>query len=288
MILRRGASLSGAGNGLTDVFYTVRNGSTWLLADDNDNGVLDATDFAIRFIGERTFTEGDFTSSTEFVTAGTDGNDTIDGTDGDDTIFALAGDDVVFGLDGSDTIDGGDGNDTLDGGPGFGFDDLIGGDGNDTLILRDSEFGGNASGGAGNDLLIGSDAEFAFTSLDGGAGNDTLQAGAGATSLFDLEGGDDILIGGTGDDQFTGGAGLDRFVFGATWTSEFGFQDVIWDLEDGVEKIDLRGSGLTFDDLFIEDSGFSAIITASAGRIEVWGFGQQGIGGLITADDFLF
>ena len=190
-----GASLSGAGNGLTDVFYTVRSGSTWLLADDNDNGELDATDFAVQFIGGQTFTEGDFTSSTEFVTAGTDGNDTITGTDGDDTIFALAGDDVVFGLDGSDTIDGGDGNDTLDGGAGFAFDNLIGGDGNDTLILQDGEFGGNASGGAGDDLLIGSNAEFALTSLDGGAGNDTLQAGAGSTSLFDVEGGDDTLIG---------------------------------------------------------------------------------------------
>ena len=34
------------------------------------------------------------------------------------------------------------------------------------------------------------------------------------------------------------------FVFGPTWSS--GFQDIIWDFEDGVEKIDLTASGLTF------------------------------------------
>lgn len=72
-------------------------------------------------------------------------------------------------------------------------------------------------------------------------------------------------------------------MFGATWTSEFGFQDIIWDFEDGVEKLDLSGSGLTFADLTIGDDGFSAIITSSAGRIEV-----VGLAGQITEADFLF
>jgi Ca2+-binding RTX toxin-like protein len=104
-------------------------------------------------------------------------------------------------------------------------------------------------------LLIGSDAS-SFTTLDGGGGNDTLQAGDGGASLLGdgFEGGvgDDRLEGGIGDDQFIGGTGIDQFVFGAQWSS--GFQDVIWDLEDGIEKIDLTGSGLAFGDLIIDDS----------------------------------
>jgi Ca2+-binding RTX toxin-like protein len=137
-------------------------------------------------------------------------------------------------------------------------------------------------------VLVGSATEFSFSQLDGGTGNDTLRAGAGNTSLVDFDGGDDRLEGGAGDDQFLGGAGTDEFVFGAVWTSPSGFQDIIYDFEDGVEFIDLSSSGLTFADLTIEDSGFSAIVSASAGQIEVSGFGQQGNGARITEDDFLF
>jgi Ca2+-binding RTX toxin-like protein len=106
----------------------------------------------------------------------------------------------------------------------------------------------------------------------------------------DFEGGDDRLEGGSGDDQYFGGAGIDQFVFGAVWTDPLnGFQDTIYDLEADAEKIDLRASGLQFSDLTIEDSGFSAYVTATAGRIEVSGFGEAANGGrgLIEAD-FLF
>ena len=286
-----GAVLPGAEDGVTQVVYTIRGGDTWLLADVNDNGRLDNRDFAVQFDGRHEFTVDDFTSSTDFAIAGTQGNDTLTGTADNDVIFGLAGNDIITGLEGDDTLDGGLGNDTLEGGPGFGFDDLRGGEGNDTLTLASSEFGGNAAGGEGDDLLIGSDTS-SFNSLDGGAGNDTLRAGAGGASLIGdgFEGGvgDDRLEGGIGDDQFTGGAGTDQFVFGPQWTTEFGFQDVIWDLEDGLEKIDLTASGLQFDDLTIDDTGFSAIVTSSAGRIEVVGFGQQGTAGQLTQDDFLF
>ena len=40
----------------------------------NDNGSLDGTDFAVRFVGTHNLATTDFTS-TEFVTAGTDGDD---------------------------------------------------------------------------------------------------------------------------------------------------------------------------------------------------------------------
>ena len=134
-------------------------------------------------------------------------------------------------------------------------------------------------------MLIGGDTT--RSTLNGGAGNDTLRAGAAGADLVDFEGGNDRLVGGAGDDLFFGGAGRDLFVFGATWTSVTGFQDVIADFENGLDKIDLRGSGLTFKDLSINDSGYSAIITSSAGQIEVTVVGQPSAGALTQAD-FLF
>ena len=279
----RALEQSGAGNGLIDVFYTVQGGNTWLLTDVNDNGVLDATDTAIQFNGVHAFTEADFTARTNFVIAGTNKSDNLAGTEGDDILFGLVKNDSIFGLGGNDDIYGGAGNDLLDGGAGF--NNLYGDAGNDTLTLKDSDLGGSAYGGEGNDLLIGSDTT--FSSLDGGAGNDTLRAGSAGAYLLDFDGGNDQLMGGAGDDVFFGGAGADLFVFGATWTSEFGYQDVIADFEDGLDKIDLRGSGLTFADLAIDDSGYSAIITSTAGRIEVTLVGQPSAGA-ITQADFLF
>jgi Ca2+-binding RTX toxin-like protein len=60
------------------------------------------------------------------------------------------------------------------------------------------------SGGAGNDRLQSSQ-DGQPTTLDGGAGNDTLQGGTGA----------DTLIGGDGDDTLTGREGSDRLLGGA-------------------------------------------------------------------------
>ena len=63
--------------------------------------------------------------------------------------------------------------------------------------------------------------------------------------MADFEGGNDRMVGSAAEDQFFGGDGVDQFVFGAVWnTPPDGFVDVIFDLEDGVEKIDLSGSGL--------------------------------------------
>jgi Ca2+-binding RTX toxin-like protein len=51
---RVGAPLPGAGDGVTQLAYAQRNGDTWLFADENDNGRLDATDFTVRFEGSMT------------------------------------------------------------------------------------------------------------------------------------------------------------------------------------------------------------------------------------------
>jgi Ca2+-binding RTX toxin-like protein len=283
------AAQAGAGNNLLDVFYTVSEGNTWLLFDDDDNGVLDATDSAIKFDGVHAFTVEDFTESTQrnFVTAGTPKSDAMSGTEDDDILFGLAKNDVILGLGGSDEMYGGAGNDYLDGGTGYNF--MHGDGGNDTLTLKDSTNGGDAFGDEGNDTLIGSDMEFTYTSLNGGAGNDTLRAGTGYYTSMNGDIGNDVLVAGIGWDQMSGGSGADLFVMGSTWNTE-GFADAIYDFEDGIDRIDLRGSGLTFADLTITDAehGYTTLITSSAGQLEVSFNPFESIPGRITEADFIF
>lgn len=87
----------------------------WLAADDNGDGVLDSTDFALRLDGVHAIAAGDFSPGTALVTAGGDGADNLAGTAGGDTIFGLGGDDVLRGRSGNDMLDGGVGDDRLDG-----------------------------------------------------------------------------------------------------------------------------------------------------------------------------
>ncbi|WP_292288883.1 hypothetical protein [Marivita sp.] len=106
--------------------------------------------------------------SSETITLGTTGNDTIDRS-------SATTQDVIHGFGGSDTIDAGDGNDTI-----------YGGDGADTI-----------TGGAGADHIdggIGAD-EFSFadiaevtsdTLIDGGNDTDTLVITAEITAAVDL------------------------------------------------------------------------------------------------------
>jgi len=95
-------------------------------------------------------------------------NNVITGNDGDDTVDGGAGNDNIAGGNGNDSLTGGLGNDTLDGGAN---DDFI-----DARLGKDV-----VTGGAGNDTILGSvDAAGGtgfpnrFTSVDSGAGTDTL------------------------------------------------------------------------------------------------------------------
>ena len=120
-----------------------------------------------------------------FITYGTEGNDTRSGGSGNDIIYGLAGDDVIHGGGGNDLMHGGAGSDTL-----------YGGDGNDAL------YGDDSGGGS-----------FDVDSLYGGAGNDFLQAGTNFSSIIDGGDGNDTLVGnGHSLDLMTGGAGADVFV----------------------------------------------------------------------------
>jgi Ca2+-binding RTX toxin-like protein len=293
---RVGAILPGRGDGLTQLGYIRRN-DTFLLADTNDDGRLDANDFAVEFEGLHDFTPEDF-DNTDFIIAGTNGDDVITGTEESDRIFAAGGDDQVFALGGDDEVHGGIGADFLDGGPG-GFDNLFGEEGNDELTLATSDGGGVASGGDGDDTLFGSDTSFSNfdNSLQGDAGNDDLHAGAVGSSMNGGSG-SDRLFSGAADDQMEAGrdeSGFDLdnapdlFVYAGTgpWSTEGSFfGDTISGFQDGSDLFDMRGSGLQFSDLTILNEDFQTTIRSSRGTITIFeSFGQEVF---VDENDFLF
>jgi Ca2+-binding RTX toxin-like protein len=181
------------------------------------------------------------------------GEDTLEGGDGNDRLLGGLGNDLLRGDAGSDSINGGAGNDTIEAGSGidtvdggFGNDwlrfapgglgvgdrvideqgsadvlevtgatpALIGTVSTSALILGIERF----ILGAGNDLLfvsteIGDSADAGVVTVEGGAGNDQLDAsgylalGAPLRVLLRGEDGADTLRGGAGADTLDGGAG---------------------------------------------------------------------------------
>ena len=273
-----------------------RGGDTYLIADENDDGQLDSNDFFVRFEGTHNFVQGDFDATT-FVIAGTNGDDVIIGMEGDDIIFAAGGSDQVFALGGSDEVHGGTGNDMIAAGTGeFDFDQLFGDAGDDTISLQNSS--GSAFGGDGDDLLIGSDLPFGFDDLHGDAGNDELRAGASGSELLGGSGAD-RLVSGAGDDLLDGGrdettseldGAEDLFVYtGAGRWSEEGsfFGDTMSGFDDGIDRIDLRGSGLQFSDLVIDNDGdFGPTVTSERGQITLSVFFPDEV--VLDESDFVF
>jgi len=293
---RIGAVLPGGGDGLTQLGYIQRNNS-FLIADTNDDGLLDADDFTVEFQGLHNLTPDDF-DNTSFIIAGTNGDDQITGTEGDDRIFAAGGNDEVLALGGNDEVHGGFGDDFADGGPG-GFDDLLGEEGNDELTLATSDVGGNAFGGDGDDRLFGSDTSFSSSdnNLRGDDGNDELHAGAVGSTL-NGSGGMDRLFSSAVDDQLEAGRdesgfdldnAQDLLVYTGTgrWSTEDSFfGDTVFGFQDGSDLFDLRDSGLAFSDLTIANEDFQTTISSSRGRITIFeSFGQEVF---VDADDFLF
>lgn len=167
------------------------------------------------------------------------GNDDLRGLAGGDTLFGEAGMDILKGGSGKDALAGGADADILRGNGGA--DRLDGGDDNDEL------YGGGGSdvisGGANRDIISG-----------GGAG-DTLLGEKGNDQIFG-DGGNDWLDGGLGDDGLTGGSGDDIFFF-ASGSGD----DTILDLEAGDTIAFDAAMGLDFEDLVIDVSGDSAVIS---------------------------
>jgi Ca2+-binding RTX toxin-like protein len=225
------------------------------------------------------------------VTNGVDvlgGGDTMEGAEQGEEISGDVRQDRSTGgahiVGGADLINGGGGDDTVAGDV---FFDSASGDvtgGNDTI-----------RGGDGTDVVFGEIGREAFNT-DLAGGNDQLFGDAGNDRLFGQTGNDvlagglgrDTVTGGTGNDQLFGGAGGDRFAF-----NEAGFGvDRARDFQNGVDRFDLDGLDLAFDDLRfarIDGDGDGArddvgIGVADAGVIRVLNTALSAI----EASDFLF
>ena len=208
---------------------------------------------------------------------GTENADALRGTAGDDAIKGLDGNDYLVGNAGDDSLNGGAGNDRLIGGAGA--DELRGGEGND-LIYADGE-DTVVEGGAGTDRVIvqGEDgfkldlAKSSVERVDGGRGDDQLDASAAKTAATILgNAGDDkitggqandYLHGGDGEDILAGGAGNDRLIGGAGADELRGGEgnDLIY--ADGQDTVVEGGAG--YDRVIVQGSDDFKLDMAAAG-----------------------
>ena len=156
------------------------------------------------------------------VIEGGGGADVALGGEGNDIITDLAGDDVPKGGPGNDAIDAGPGLDIIMGGEGKDFtngganaNETFGGAGDDFIMLGeslDAAFGDGGDdweeGGNQPDLMIGDSSNLFFLDDSQKPGNDFM-IGQGGDDDYDMEGGDDIGVGGPGIEKVAGGSGYD-------------------------------------------------------------------------------
>ena len=166
------------------------------------------------------------------------------GGSGDDTLIGSAANNALTGGAGNDSIDGGAGNDQLDGGAdadtfivnnGFGQDTIAGGEtttsGNDfdtidlsavttsvTVDFAGAEFG-SIDDNASTDTITFTEIERLILTdqadiVNGGAGNENIDAGGGGDTVTTGTG-DDSILGGAGNDSLVGGDGNDTVDGGA-------------------------------------------------------------------------
>ena len=93
----------------------------------------------------------------------------------------------------------------------------------------------NLRGNNRDNILNGTNAN---DTIDGRGGNDRIDGGAGNDVMYGGSG-NDVLISNAGDDIMTGGSGADTFVLGPRASGTI----TITDLENGVDRIDLRSLG---------------------------------------------
>ena len=159
------------------------------------------------------------------------GNDVIEGGGGADVALGGEGDDIITDLAGDDVPKGGPGNDAIDAGPGLDIimagegkdftngganaNETFGGAGDDFIYLGqslDAAFGDSGNdweeGGDQPDLMQGDSGNLFFLDDSQLPGSDIL-IGQGGDDDYDMEGGDDIGVGGSGIEKVAGGSGFD-------------------------------------------------------------------------------
>ncbi len=130
-------------------------------------------------------------------------------------------------------------------------------------VAKDNDF---VDGNGGNDKIwLGRGDDVGL----GGSGNDFIRGGRG----------DDLINGGTGNDRMVGDHGADTFVFNLG-----DGHDRIHRFEDGIDLLDISGSGLGFSDLHITERANSVLIQIGDDQsIKLEGRHID-----ISVDDFIF
>jgi len=259
----------GGGDGAADTVVINGTSGNDVIGIASNNGVLSVTG-----LGD-TITIANFEPTDRLVINGLAGDDVIDasglgsamqltesGGDGNDVLIGGTGNDVLSGGAGDDVLIGGGGTDVLDGGSGDNITvqsfrvtnpqspdlqrqaEYDGTARSDTITVTQTDAGIQVSGAT--PATVNTSQLIANLAIDGGAGNDVIDASAMPASgmRFILAGGtgNDVLRGSEGNDLLVGGAGSDRFVF-----SGVNGTDTIADFQHGVDLIQLSGYGASLD-----------------------------------------
>lgn len=195
----------------------------------------------------------------------------IGGGAGNDTLISGGGHDSLGGAEGDDVLDGGPGGDSIVGGPGFDTADYS--NRTNRLVIRqdtaagDGEVGENdflnadcetIQGGSGNDYIQAGNVPTGINKVFGNDGNDTLYGMAGSDTLYGGFGDDwmdagtenDMMYGGSGrdtmsgsdgNDTLDGGKGVDR-LYGNRGNDRIRAADGYNDIIDGGKSTDILSS----------------------------------------------
>jgi Ca2+-binding RTX toxin-like protein len=237
------------GIGVVDVGDTVVDSGLLV-----DNLSFTGNSFPIGGSQKVTLSPGDTVTNIDFgnqkippqTLFGTSGNDVFTITDSPVIVFALAGNDQVDGSGsaGGNRFYGGKGDDTLIGNS---YDQLFGEAGDNRLDVSNGAGNNLLDGGKGDDELLANLNDQLF----GGKGDDILIAGF--NDQLSGGDGDDLLFGGYGGSTMTGGNGDEQF-----WIVN-GFvpsaAHTITDFEVEIDRIGIRGLGITFQQLDLIQDG---------------------------------
>ncbi len=153
-------------------------------------------------------------SSLDNLLDGAGGNDIIDGREGDDTLIGNAGNDTLVGSLGDDIMSGGTGRDAVDYSA---FENLIINVGSSDATVAGITIDANRAGGKIGGSLAFVDTLSSIQDVIGTDGGDVIAGDGNANRLdggdgddtIDAFGGNDILVGSRGDDELIGGSGRD-------------------------------------------------------------------------------